>query len=339
MGKDEVVYMRKVLILGGSVFIGKAIANKFIKNGDEVYILNRGNHPCPEGAKQLVADRNNKEQFDEVVGENEFDIVVDGSAYNLEQTEIAIEKLNNDRLKHYIHISTATVYEEGQPQPYREDESKRGTAKSWGEYSTNKFLCEEKLFAAYKDEKLPITLIRPFYVYGPGNNLDRESYVFSRLIKGESIIVPGKGKCKVQFGHIDDLCDAIMEVSKSDNSIGEAYNVSGNEVVTFEEWIKTCGEVLQIIPKIILVDAQEIGYKSREWFPFRDIDMYGDISKVNRQLGVKPRYSLYQGLKETITHYTIDELEKGSNISKVEVEIISKIKRQEKNKQGSENER
>lgn len=322
--------MRKILVLGGSVFIGKAIANKFIKNGDEVYVLNRGNHPCPKGAKQLIADRNNREQFNEAIGEEKFDIVIDGSAYNQEQTEIAIDKLNNDNLKHYIHISTATVYEEGQPQPYKEDESKRGTAKSWGSYSTEKFLCEEKLLVAYRDKKLPITLVRPFYVYGPDNNLDRESYIFARLIKGVPIVVPGKGKCKVQFGHIDDLCDAMMKMSESDKSIGEAYNVSGNEVVTFEEWIKTCGRVLQITPKMILVDAQEVGHKPREWFPFRDIDMYGDVSKINKQLGVSPKYSLYEGLKETASHYTNTELYKASNINEVEIEIIKNLKGKER---------
>lgn len=322
--------MIKVLVLGGSVFIGRAITEKFIRNGDDVYVLNRGNHPCPEGAKQLIADRNNKEQFNKAIGEEQFDIVIDGSAYNKEQTRIAIDKLNNNNLKHYIHISTATVYEEGQPQPYKEDGSKRGSAKSWGSYSTDKFLCEEELLSEYKEKKLPITLVRPFYVYGPGNNLDRESYIFARLIKGAPIVVPGKGKCKVQFGHIDDLCDAIMEMSKSDNSIGEAYNVSGNEVVTFEEWIKTCGKVLQIIPKMILVDAKDTGHKSREWFPFRDIDMYGDVNKIKKQLGVSPKYSLYEGLKETASHYTNSEFLKVSNINEVENEIINHLKEKER---------
>lgn len=322
--------MRKVLVLGGSVFIGKAIAKKFIENGDDVYVLNRGNHPCPKGAKQLIADRNNKEQFNEAIGQEQFDVVIDGSAYNQEQTCIAIDKLNNDNLKHYIHISTATVYEEGQPQPYKEDDSKRGTAESWGSYSTDKFLCEEALLSAHKEKNLPITLVRPFYVYGADNNLDRESYVFSRLIKGDPIVVPGMGRCKMQFGHIDDLCDAIMKMSESDKSIGEAYNVSGNEVVTFEEWIKTCGRVLQITPKMILVDAKEVGHKPREWFPFRDIDMYGDISKINKQLGVSPKYSLYEGLKETTSHYTNAELLKGSKINEVELQIIKELKEKEK---------
>lgn len=321
--------MRRVLVLGGSVFIGKAIANKFVKNGDDVYILNRGNHQCPKGAKQLIADRNNREQFNQAIGNEQFDIVIDGSAYNPEQTQIAIDKLNNNRLTHYIHISTATVYEEGQPQPYKEDESNRGTAKSWGQYSTNKFLCEEVLLDAYRDKRLPITIVRPFYVYGAGNNLDRESYVFTRLIKGAPIIVPGNGKCKVQFGHIEDLCDAVMEMSKMDSCIGEAYNISSNEVVTFEEWINICGKVLQIAPKIMLVDAQDVGYKSREWFPFRDIDMYGDVSKASRQLGIKPKYSLYEGLIEVTSHYTNSELVKSSKISEVEMEIISKLKEQE----------
>lgn len=319
--------MRKVLVLGGSVFIGKAITNKFIENGDKVYVLNRGNHPCPEGATQLIADRNNREQFNEVIGKEEFDIVVDGSAYLPEQTRIAATKLNSNKLQHYIHLSTATVYEEGQPQPYKEDESKIGPAKSWGKYSTNKVACEEVLIAEYEQNQLPITFVRPFYVYGPRNNLDRESYVFTRLIKGFPIVVPGNGECKMQFGHIDDLCDAMLAISNTDKSIGEAYNVAGEEVVTFAEWVKTCGRVLQLAPKMKLVESSEIGHKAREWFPFRDIDMYGDVSKITRQLGIKPRYNLYEGLRETVSHSSSAELVKGLNISDVELKIIEDLKK------------
>lgn len=318
--------MRKVLVLGGSVFIGKAIANRFIKNGDEVYVLNRGNNPCPKGANQLIADRNNEDMFNKVIGENYFDIVIDGSAYTPLQTKIAIKKLNSSSLKHYIHISTATVYQEDQPMPYKEDESKIGIAKSWGNYSENKYMCEQLLFSEYKESNLPITIVRPFYVYGPENALDRESYVFSRLINNKPIVVPGKGKCKIQFGHVDDLCDAILKISQTNKSIGSAYNVSGEEIVTFEDWINACGKALQIKPNMILINAKEYSLKARDWFPFRDISMYGDISKIKNELGITPKYSLYEGLKETISHYTKQELTEKLNINDVELNLINRIK-------------
>ncbi|HEX9059371.1 MAG TPA: hypothetical protein VF941_04260, partial [Clostridia bacterium] len=74
--------MRKVLILGGSVFIGKVVTEGYIQNGDEVYVLNRGNHPIPDGAKHIKVDRNNSKQFALALSNMEFDIVFDGSAYH-----------------------------------------------------------------------------------------------------------------------------------------------------------------------------------------------------------------------------------------------------------------
>ena len=315
--------MKKVLILGGSVFIGKALAKHFIENGDDVYVLNRGNHPCIEGAKQLIADRNDQVQFNEAIADEKFDIVIDGSAYIPEQTQISVDKFRGN-VDHYVHLSTATVYEEGQLQPYKEDESKIGSAKSWGQYSTDKIACEKILFSEYKENGFPMSIVRPFYVYGNENNLDRESYVFSRIVKGLPIIVPGRGECKLQFGHIDDLCEAIYKIANTDKSIGEAYNVSG-EITTFADWIRTCGKVLEIEPKMILVNSSEIGHKSREWFPFRDIDMIGDISKIESGLGIKPKYNLYRGLEEVASHHTNDEWAEMANISGVELRIINEL--------------
>jgi len=59
--------MARILVFGGSVFVGKAIVNRLVNDGHEVYILNRGNHTTPPGANQFIADRNNFEQVNKVL--------------------------------------------------------------------------------------------------------------------------------------------------------------------------------------------------------------------------------------------------------------------------------
>ncbi|WP_058486468.1 SDR family oxidoreductase [Defluviitalea phaphyphila] len=315
--------MKKVLIFGGSVFIGKAIANKFIQRGDEVYVLNRGNNPCPNGAIQLLADRNEFEQLQAVLSGKEFDIVIDGSAYKEYQTKIAVELLKN-HTNHFIHISSAAVYKDSEIFPFRED-SPRGTSSHWGEYSTNKYLCEEVLFNAWKEQKFPITILRPFYVYGAGNNLDRESYVFARLLNNKPIIIPGMGMPMIQFGHIDDLCDAIEKIAENKKCFGKAYNISGTEYITLKGWVEVCGRVLNITPKLVLVDTKATTYKARDWFPFRDINMIGSCDLIKKDIGFKPQYSIYDGLKQTVDKQGIEKFKNSLKESDVERKILEQL--------------
>ncbi len=246
--------MSKILVLGGSVFIGKAIVEKLIECGHEVYVLNRGNHQAPKGSIQLIADRNKLEEFTHVLDNLVFDVVFDGSAYLPNQTKIAIETLKN-RVGHYIHISSAAVYSSEQSLPLNEN-SNRGLSKEWGDYSVQKYLCEEELFKAYEENNFPMTIIRPFYIYGPGNNLDRETYIWKRLLSNIPIAIPNKGLSAIQFGYIDDLTDALVKIMNLKDSIGKAYNLSGKEVVTLKEWVEECGKAAGIEPKIIYINTK-----------------------------------------------------------------------------------
>lgn len=315
--------MKKILILGGSVFIGKAIAKMFIEKENDVYILNRGNHPCPKGAKQLIANRNSIEQLKVVLANHRFDVVIDGSSYLPEQTKIVLSLLSG-LVNHFIHLSSAAVYVDNNIFPYTE-ESQRGTSTNWGDYSTNKYLCEELLFSEWEKNKFPMTIIRPFYVYGPGNNLNRESYVFARILNKKTIVIPGMGIPMVQFGHIDDLCSAINKISESIDSVGKAYNVSGREYLTLKGWIEICGKVLDIKPKMLLVDTKSTGFKSRDWFPFRDINMIGSCEKIKNDICVEPKYSIFKGLKHTVNKIGRQKILNSLKINDVEKKILEKI--------------
>lgn len=315
--------MKKVLILGGSVFLGRAAVRKFLSMGYTVYVLNRGTHETMEGTIPLIADRNNKEEVERVCKDIHFDVVFDGSAYTPLQTKNVIESINQDIL-HYIHISSASVYLEDNVYLYRED-SKRGANPMWGEYGANKYLCEEVLFEEYYKNGFPITILRPFYLYGIENNLDRESYVFKRLLTSQTIIVPGKGLPVIQFGYVEDLCSAVEEICKTNRSCGNAYNISGDEYISFKSWIELCAKVLRVTPKIELVDAGALGLHPREWFPFRDVTMIGDCSKIRDDLGVKPAYTLEAGIREIADSTDLEKLIDRFVVPQVERDILSSI--------------
>ncbi len=310
--------MKKVLVIGGSVFIGKTIAKKFVETKHEVYILNRGNHECIDGAIQLIADRNDKESLDAVLIDKEFDVVVDGSAYELEQTKLVIEALTG-KVKHFIHISTAAVYNETEIFPYSEF-SARGVNKLWGDYGKNKYEIEEYLLEKWHTENFPATIIRPFYVYGPDNNLNRENYVFTRILNNLPVILPGTGNTMIQFGHVEDLANSIITLCLKPKSFGECYNVSGSEYVTLKGWVNACAKALDREAIIEYVDTQNIDYAVRDWFPFRDVHLLGDVTKIEKHFGVKAKYDLVSGLKNTIDVMGIETFSTTPELSDLEIE-------------------
>jgi len=315
--------MKKALVFGGNVFVGKAIAEKLLKMGYTVYVLNRGNRPNPKGTIHLKANRNSLEAVSGVCKGISFNVVVDSSAYTPEQTRIAIQAINHN-IKHYIHISSASVYIDENVYPYTEN-SKRGTCAVWGDYSTNKFLCEELLFKEYNENGFPVTILRPFYLYGPENNLDRESYVIKRLLTKNPIIVPGRGLPLIQFGYIDDLCSAIELICQNNICCGKAYNISGNEYISLKGWVEICAKVLKVDPKIVLADTDSTGYKARDWFPFRDVTLIGNCDRIKRDIGFEPQFTFEQGMKKIVETIDLNRLIDGFEISDIEKSILKKI--------------
>lgn len=284
-------------MFGGSKFVGRAVVNRLVSEGHDVYVLNRGNNPTPDGSQQLIADRNNFGDLSKVLGNRDFDTVYDISAYTPEQTRLAINCLEG-KTKHYLHISSASVYLESGEYPLTED-SPTGFNELWGDYGKEKYLCEQELLKSFQDHNFPMTIFRPFYIYGPGNNLDRESYIFRRILNRATVIIPGMGRPLIQFGHVNDLVDALLYVTGKSKAFGEIYNIGDSRAFSMQGWVETCGAVVGIEPKIKLVEAQTVGYSSRQWFPFRDVHLFGSSTKIYKHFGIASKFSLLEGLRDT----------------------------------------
>ncbi|QDR81039.1 NAD-dependent epimerase/dehydratase family protein [Sporomusa termitida] len=256
-----VIAMKTCLVFGGSKFVGRAVATRLVQAGNQVYILNRGNNSTPPDCIQLLADRNNHREVMSVLEGLKFDVVFDISAYNPAQTKIAIDCLAG-RIGHFIHISSATVYRHTEEYPLNE-ESETGSNSIWGTYGTGKYLCELELRRSFQEKLFPITIFRPFYLYGPGNSHDRETYVFRWLLQNKPIIVPRKGQTIVQFGHIDDLVNAVMQSMLQEKSFGQIYNISGERSITFQGWLEACAKAVEVEPHMVFVEPG-VRYEQRD---------------------------------------------------------------------------
>ena len=308
--------MKKILIMGGNQFVGKEMVKNFLEKDYIVYVLNRGTRKNIEGVFFLKADRNNYIETENILKNIEVDIIVDVSAYTEEQVDI-LQKVMKDRFKQYILISSASVYNSIESAPVNE-ESETGENLIWGDYAKNKYLAEQKTIENSNLYNFKYTIYRPFYIYGIGNNLDRENYFFSRIKYDLPIYIPSKNNI-IQFGYVEDLALAIESSINNSDFYNQIFNISGDEYVTISEFIEICAKVINKKTTIKYVDTEKSQIKVRDWFPFREVNLFGDISKLENT-GFRNTYSLVQGLEKTYKYNDKNNLILKPVLHKIEIE-------------------
>ena len=308
--------MKKILIVGGNQFVGKEITKKFLEKDYIVYVLNRGIKKNITEAVFLKADRDNYVEMENVLEGIEVDIIIDVSAYIEKQVDI-LHKVMKNRFKQYILISSASVYNNIECTPVNEG-CQTGENLIWGDYAKNKYLAEKKTIENSKIYNFKYTIFRPFYIYGIGNNLDRENYFFSRIKYNLPIFIPSKNNI-IQFGYVEDLALAIESSIENSDFYNQIFNISGDEYVTMSEFAEICGKVMAKKAVIKYVNTEENKIKARDWFPFREVNLFGDISKLENT-GFRNTYSLIQGLEKTYKYNDENDLITKPILNKLEIE-------------------
>ena len=308
--------MKKILIMGGNQFVGKEIVKNFLEKDYIVYVLNRGTRKNVEGVIFLKTDRDNYIEMKNTLKDIEVDVIVDVSAYTERQVDI-LHKTMKNRFKQYILISSASVYNNIECTPVNE-ESQIGENLIWGDYAKNKYLAEKKTIENSNLYNFKYTIFRPFYIYGIGNNLDRENYFFSRIKYNLPIFIPSKNNI-IQFGYVEDLALAIESSIENSDFYNQIFNISGDEYVTMSEFAEICGKVMAKKAVIKYINTEEKKIKARDWFPFREINLFGDISKLENT-GFRNTYSLIQGLEKTYKYNDENDLITKPILNKLELE-------------------
>ena len=309
--------MKKILIMGGNQFVGKEITKKFLDKDYTVYALNRGTRKNIEGVIFLKADRDNLIEMENVLKNLEVDIIVDVSAYTEEQVNI-LHKVMKNKFKQYILISSASIYTDITESPAKEEDP-TGENLAWGDYAKNKYLAEIKTIENSRLYNFKYTIFRPFYIYGIGKNLDRENDFFSRRKYNLPIYIPNKGNNIVQFGYIEDLASAIELAVENSDFYGQVFNISGDEYVAITEFAEICGKIMNKKSIIKHIDTKEKNIKARDWFPFREVNLFGDISKLENT-GFRNKYSLIKGLEKTYKYNEEHDLIIEPNLNEIEKE-------------------
>lgn len=279
--------MRTILVTGGTVFVSRYIAEYFVAKGDDVYVINRNTRSQSDGVKLIQADRH---EPGDVLRKYHFDVVID-TAYNSDDINLLLDALES--YNEYILISSSSVYPEYCSQPFSE-ETQTGVNMYWGKYGTDKIKAEKALV-----QRVPgAYILRPPYLYGQMNNVYREAFVFDCALKDRKFYLPGDGKMKLQFFHVDDLC-RFIDIILEKNPHQKIFNVGNKESISVREWGEMCYHIAgKPFEYVNVYDDIE----QRNYFSFYNYEYYLDVSRQYELMSdVKP---LYMGLRESFDWYT-----------------------------------
>lgn len=238
----------KVLILGGTRFIGRAIVERLLRDGHEVTLVNRGLSRDPFGARvrRVLGDRRDPATLGRAVARREFDAAVDITAYHESETANVVATLR-DRIGHLIHISTAAVYliRRGLLPPWREEDFEgplsaagEGDASSW-RYANHKRRCEAVLDRAWRDLRFPATSLRLPMVVGPHDYSRRTDAYLERIAAGDGpLILPEGGLNSWGFLWVEDVAETVAANLANPTSFGRAYNLAQREALSLREFVE-----------------------------------------------------------------------------------------------------
>jgi nucleoside-diphosphate-sugar epimerase len=280
----------RVLVMGGTRFIGVYLTQALVNRGHEVVLFNRGNKPTPvAGIQQIQGDRQDASQLKAKLSRENFDAVFDNNGRELSDTQPLVE-IFGDRVRHFVYVSSAGVYLKSSQMPHREGDLVDPKSRHKGKHQTEAYLATSSI---------PWTSIRPTYIYGPQNYNDLEAWFFDRLVRDRPIPIPGNGLHFTQFGHVKDLASAMVSVLDNQQAIGQIYNISGDRYVTFDGLAEACAEAAGKSAKIIHYEPSQFDFGKRKAFPLRVQHFFADIAKAQQELNWQPEYDLVSGLKDS----------------------------------------
>ncbi|GAA2969894.1 NAD-dependent epimerase/dehydratase family protein [Glutamicibacter bergerei] len=328
--------MTRTLILGGTAWLGRELAEQLVAKGKDVTVLARGvSGTAPQGATFVASDRRLPGAYDQVKNVD-WDEVIELS-YARDLVEGALEALSN-RTKHWTLVSSVSVYE-GNDEPGASEDAKLVAPTDLDDYAHAKVVAEQITQLAVGDRLL---IARPGLIAGPGDTSDRFSYWVSRfaLAANGNVLVPQTEGRYVQFIDVRDLAAWVLDAGF--RGLTGTYNVVGSER-NFSDVLLSAAKVAGYTGEFIAADdvwlkEQDVNYWAGPhslplWLPLDDAAFAQRSGERFKAAGGSER-SLEQTLEDVLT----DERARGldrvrrSGLSRTEeLVLLQKISESGKN--------
>jgi 2'-hydroxyisoflavone reductase len=237
----------RLLVIGGTVFVGRAVAEAALARGDEVTLFHRGRHGRDlfDGVETILGDRTS--DLDRLAG-REWDAVVDTCGFRPDDVRASGRALA-DSVGRYVFVSTIGVYRDW---PYRPVADEHAPLHEGDEddYSVLKAACERALEA-----ELPgrVAQVRPGTIVGPHENIGRLPWWLARMARGGRVVAPRPPDAPIQLVDVRDLASLLLDAAPG------AYNaVTPPGALRWGELLETCRDVTGAHAELVWTDAERV---------------------------------------------------------------------------------
>lgn len=318
-----------VLVTGGTGFIGSHLVSALLKRGYKVYALSRtppdSNNDTIRDVEFVKADINNvqavSEALKEVRGIFHLAGIINSNGIsnklfwkiNYEGTRNLLEFACLNQVKFFVYCSSVAVFGNLAEVPA----SELTPCNPDNIYGETKLEAESLVRQYQKEKGLPVVIVRPSWVYGPG---DRRTMKLFKAISKKRFFIIGNGKTLLHPVYVDDLAEGIILSAVNNNAIGKTYILGGDETVPLDTLVQIIADILKVkIPEyhlpfsIIWLSAVicEILFKIlhkeppifRRRLDFFIKDQSFSIEKAKKELNFSPSTPIRQGLEKTIGWY------------------------------------
>ena len=320
--------MKTYLITGGAGFIGSTLAERLLKEGNKVIVIDNF---CDyydiklkeknikvlekyENFKLYQEDIRNKKEIEKIFNENKIDCVVHLAAMagvrpSIENpilyqevngigTQNILEAMRNTNVTRGVFASSSSVYGNMKTSPFTEEMI---VDYAISPYAATKNANEVMAHVYHQLFDINIIMLRFFTVFGPKQRPDLAINKFTKLmLNGEEIPMFGDGSTARDYTYVDDIVDGIIKSANyvsEHEKVYEILNLGNSSPVSLKEMIETIGEVLNIEPKINQLPMQP-----------GDVDLtYASIEKAKKLIGYNPQTSFKEGITKFIEWYKNQE--------------------------------
>lgn len=327
----------KILITGVAGFIGAHLAERLVKEGNEVYgldIMLRGN-------KENISDLESEKGFyffeTSILDETSLEMLIKKCdvVYHL-AAAVGVENIIGDILKvininvdgtknvasithkyrkKVVFTSTSEIYGKSKNIPFKEDDDRLlgSTSVDRWVYSSSKAL-GEYIFIGYFRQGLPMSIVRFFNAYGPKLDIEGSGRVMSRFIvqalSGKQITVIGDGKQTRCFTYVDDVVDGLIRCATNPKAEGQIFNIGNPQEISIADLAKLVKDITGSKSEVVHIDSKSLYGPGYEDIPRR----VPDVSKAQKLLGFAPKIGIEEGTRKTIEWF---KRKNGSPLSNV----------------------
>lgn len=305
----------KIVIIGGTGHIGSYLTPMLVEAGHSVTCIARGSrepyreHPAWRSISYCRMDRTAEEAagtFGARIAQLDGEAVIDLTCYRFESAKLLVDALRG-KVGHLLHCGTIWVHGPSSTVPTAEDEPRR----PFGDYGIRKAAIESWLIGEYRNTGLPVTVLHPGHLVGPGwnpvnpaGNFNPE--VFAALMRGGEVSIPNFGMETLNHVHAEDVAQAfLLAIERRTAALGESFHVVAAKALTLRGYAEQMAEGfgLPAHMRFLAWDEWKAGVSERDARITEDHLRHSpncSIAKAQRLLGYEPRYASIEAVREAV---------------------------------------